>query len=78
MKPIIFTHRGLEPSNKESYPESSYEQFKDHIKKGYGIEFDICFVKDGIIILHDSDLTRITNGKDNREFRARRLRQALF
>lgn len=66
MKSLIFTHRGLEPSNKESYPESSYEQFENHIKRGYGIEFDVCFAKDGVVILHDLNLSRITNGKDNR------------
>lgn len=65
---MILTHRGLEPSKPDFYPESSYEAFQDHLSRGFGIEFDPNFTKDGIIISHDSTLKRITNGKDERPF----------
>jgi glycerophosphoryl diester phosphodiesterase len=65
---IILTHRGLEHSNENFYPESSYESFENQLSRGFGIEFDVNFAKDGIIIFHDSDLNRITNGEDKRLF----------
>jgi len=66
---IILTHRGLEPSNLLAYPESSYKTFKDQINRGFGIEFDCNFAKDGIFVFHDFSLERISNGKDKREFK---------
>lgn len=63
---IILTHRGLEPSNPDPFPESSYEAFENHLNRGFGIEFDLNFAKDGIIVFHDSSLNRITNSKDQR------------
>ncbi|MCW8965333.1 MAG: glycerophosphodiester phosphodiesterase family protein, partial [Candidatus Pacearchaeota archaeon] len=66
---IILTHRGLEPSKKDFYPESSYQAFKNHLERGFGIEFDVTFTKDKkIVISHDSNLNRITNSKDKRNF----------
>ncbi|MDO8658546.1 MAG: glycerophosphodiester phosphodiesterase family protein [Candidatus Levybacteria bacterium] len=65
-KSQIITHRGLEPSNPDFYSESSFEAFKNHLNQGFGIEFDPNFTKDGIIIVHDSNLARITNNKDQR------------
>lgn len=64
----IFTHRGLEPSKHDFYPESSYEAFADHLKRGFGIEFDPNFAKDEIIVMHDAGLQRITLGRDKRVF----------
>jgi len=64
----ILTHRGLEPSKDKFFPESSYEAFEDQLSRGFGIEFDINFTSDEVIISHDSNLKRITNGKDNRSF----------
>lgn len=65
----IFTHRGLEPSQPNFFSESSFEAFEDHLKRGFGIEFDVNFTKDGkIIIVHDAGLKRITNEKDKRVF----------
>lgn len=61
----ILTHRGIEYGEK-AFAENSLESFKDHLKRGFGIEFDINFCKDDLIILHDSDLNRITDGKDKR------------
>lgn len=67
-KTIILTHRGLEPSKKDFYPESSYQAFEDHLKRGFGIEFDPNFIKDNIIVSHDMNLSRITNKNDSRTF----------
>jgi len=50
---IILTHRGLEPTNKEFYGESSYEAFKDHLGRGFGIEFDIFFEDSKILVGHN-------------------------
>jgi len=65
----IITHRGLEPSQKNFYPESSYEAFEDQLARGFGIEFDPNFVKDGIVASHDGSLNRISAGSDMRELK---------
>jgi len=59
----ILTHRGLEPSKPDFFPESSIEAFINQLHRGFGIEFDPNFVKDGIVINHDSNLKRITKEK---------------
>jgi len=64
---IILTHRGLEPSNTDFYPESSYEAFESQLARGFGIEFDANFAKDGIIIFHDANLRRVI-GEDKQLF----------
>lgn len=64
----ILTHRGLEPSKEKFYPESSYEALENHLSRGFGIEFDPNFAADGIVVSHDANLKRITNGKDERSF----------
>lgn len=65
----IITHRGLEPSKKNFPAESSFEAFNNHLSRGFGIEFDINFTKDGkAVIFHDAGLERITKGKDKRIF----------
>ena len=71
MSPIgkkrIITHRGLEPSRQNFFSESSLEAFADQLSRGFGgIEFDPNPTKDGIIVMHDANLSRPTNGKDNR------------
>lgn len=66
---LVLTHRGLEPSKLDFYPESSYEAFEDQLKRGFGIEFDPNFCKDGIVVWHDANLTRLSEGKDERPFR---------
>lgn len=54
-KSQILTHRGLEPNRKNFHSESSYEAFRDHLNRGFGIEFDVNFTKDNeIIIFHDA------------------------
>src|SRR3989344_3743226 len=54
----IITHRGLEPSNPDFYPESSYEAFEDQLKRGFGIEFDPNFTEKGILVWHDATFER--------------------
>lgn len=67
MKTVILTHRGLKPCQKDFYSESSCEAFTDHLNRGFGIEFDFNVTKDErVVILHDKDLRRITQGKDRR------------
>lgn len=65
----VITHRGLEPTKPDFNPESSYESFKDQLNRGFGIEFDPNFAKDGIVIWHDSTLSRLSQGKDERAFK---------
>ena len=65
---LVLTHRGLEPSKGEFYPESSYEAFSNQLSRGFGIEFDPAFCKDGIITIHDKNLSKITNNLDTRDF----------
>jgi len=65
----IITHRGLEPSANNFPSESSFETFKNHLNRGFGIEFDANFTKDKkIVIFHDAGLERITKGEDKRLF----------
>lgn len=67
----IITHRGLEPSKKEYFLESSREAFVDQLARGYGIEFDLRLTRDDkIVIVHDASLKRLTNGIDEREIRS--------
>src|SRR5258706_1377861 len=64
----VLTHRGLEPSKPNFYPESSLEAFQYQLQRGFGLEFDPNFVKDDIVISHDATLKRITEGSDMRDF----------
>ncbi len=64
----ILTHRGLDPSRKNYFLESSYEAFENQLKRGFGLEFDVQVTKNGdIIIFHDKDLERISEGTDLRK-----------
>ncbi|MDD5407050.1 MAG: glycerophosphodiester phosphodiesterase family protein [Sulfurovaceae bacterium] len=63
----IITHRGLDPAKKNYFVESSLEAFTDQLSRGYGLEFDLQITKDNkIVIIHDHNLKRISNGKDER------------
>lgn len=62
----VITHRGLEPSNPNFFSESSFEAFEDHLRRGFNIEFDPNPTKDGIIVMHDATLKRLTEGRDER------------
>ncbi len=65
----IITHRGLDPSIEGFPKESTYDAFKKHLHRGFGVEFDVNFSRDGkIFIFHDAGLKRITAGQDNRQF----------
>lgn len=50
-KDHIITHRGLESSNKNFYPESSFEAFQSHLSRGFSIEFDVNFLPDDRIVI---------------------------
>lgn len=64
---FIISHRGLKTSNKGYYTGSSFEAFEDQLASGFGLEFDLQYTKDGkIIVSHDSDLRRISEGADTR------------
>lgn len=65
----IFTHRGLEPSKKGFYSESSIEAFENQLKRGFSLEVDLNFTKDGIVLCHDNSLSRITSCMDTRELK---------
>lgn len=64
----IITHRGLDPSLKNYFGESSLEAFQDQLNRGFGLEFDIQFTSDGeVVVIHDASLERLTNSKDKRK-----------
>lgn len=64
--PRIFTHRGLEPTKTSYYSESTLEAFADQLKRGFNLELDLNFTRDGIVLYHDATLARVTNGADTR------------
>ena len=71
----IITHRGLDPAQAASrgtfWKESSYEAFRDQLARGCGLEFDVRITSDeGLIIIHDANLKRLTDGTDTREISA--------
>ena len=76
-KDQILTHRGLEPAKQPFFAESSFDAFKNHLSRGFSIEFDPAFTKDGIIIFHDSTFSRFTNGKDTRSIKSISTKDAL-
>ena len=66
----VITHRGLDPSKQHYFVESSLEAFCDQLNRGYGLEFDLQPAADGsIVIIHDSNLKRISSGSDTRQIR---------
>jgi glycerophosphoryl diester phosphodiesterase len=63
----VITHRGLDPSKFNFFLESSIEAFTDQLQRGFGVEFDIQLTKDEkFVVVHDSNLERISEGKDSR------------
>ena len=56
----IITHRGLDPSRKPYFAESSREAFADQLSRGYGLEFDPLWHNNRFIVAHDEDFSRIT------------------
>jgi hypothetical protein len=50
----VLTHRGLDPSRKGYFAESSLEAFEDQLARGYGLEFDL---RPDLTISHSKDLT---------------------
>lgn len=63
----ILTHRGLEPSKKAFFSESTKEAFQSQLARGFGLEFDPNYLGDGtVVVTHDVSLARITRGRDVR------------
>lgn len=72
----VLTHRGLDPSKKNFYKESTFGAFADQLQRGFGIEFDINFTKNNrIIVFHDESLERVTEGRDRRIFLKMNLKE---
>ncbi|MDD4902672.1 MAG: glycerophosphodiester phosphodiesterase family protein [Patescibacteria group bacterium] len=64
----IITHRGLNPSRKNYFPESTWEAFADQLSRGYGLEFDVQLTLDKeLVIFHSPDLSAISGGSDKRK-----------
>ncbi|MBN2604879.1 MAG: glycerophosphodiester phosphodiesterase, partial [Bacilli bacterium] len=59
IKDNLFAHRGLH-NHKQNIPENSLLAFRRAFDKGYGIEFDLHYMKDkSLIIFHDNSLMRL-------------------
>lgn len=67
---LILTHHGLDLSQANCLGESRLESFQSQLQRGYSLEADLNFTKDGIILCHDSDLRRLTRGKDLRTIKS--------
>jgi glycerophosphoryl diester phosphodiesterase len=68
MRTRVLTHRGLDPSRSAYFAESSREAFADQLAREFGLEFDLRVTgDDGLIVIHDGSLTRISGGADNRK-----------
>lgn len=78
----ILTHRGLDPSKEDYFTESSREAFEDQLARGFGLEFDLQYTKDGkIIISHDGDFSRVSKGTETRaikELTEKEIRAFVF
>ena len=60
---VKYAHRGL---HMEGVEENSMTAFKNAVEKGYGIELDVRFSKDGeLVVFHDATLKRVC-GVDKR------------
>ena len=54
-----FAHRGLHDNSGDA-PENSLRAFEKACQAGYGIELDVRYSKDGVIVVfHDDDLKRV-------------------
>lgn len=54
----IITHRGLEPSKKDFFVESSLEAFRSHLERGFGIEFDPYFDRENEVFVSHHVITQ--------------------
>ena len=58
IKQSLIAHRGL---HNERIQENSIEAFKRAVEKGYGIELDVAFTKDDVLVVfHDASLLRMS------------------
>lgn len=63
----VITHRGLDPSIPNYFPEGTFEAFNDQLSRGYGLEFDVRATKDAkLVVIHDETLERYSGGSDTR------------
>lgn len=63
----VITHRGLDPSIPDYFPEGTLEAFSDQLSRGYGLEFDVRTTKDNkLVVIHDETLERYSGGSDLR------------
>lgn len=77
-KTQILTHRGLDPSLPNFPIESSSEAFTNQLQRNYGLEFDLQVTKDGeLIVMHDSNLKRISKERDLRSVKEVMLTELL-
>lgn len=61
LKHDLIAHRGLHQED-QSITENSMTSFKEALKLGYSIEFDVNLLKDGqVVVFHDHDLKRLFN-----------------
>jgi len=54
----VITHRGLDPSIPNFPSESSEEAFRNQLKRGYGLEFDVRLSDNGIILVSHEKITK--------------------
>ena len=61
VRPLVFAHRGASAEA----PENTYAAFGMAVEMGAGaIETDVHWTKDGVIVVaHDADVSRMTNGQ---------------
>jgi glycerophosphoryl diester phosphodiesterase len=67
-RPVLLGHRGA----RHAAPENTFAAFDLALSEGAeGIELDVRMNKSGeVIVLHDADLRRVTNGADTRKLSA--------
>lgn len=59
----FYAHRGFHEKDR-SIPENTLKSFQEAIDRGFGIELDVRFSKDGIVyVFHDDDLKRMFSQK---------------
>lgn len=65
----LITHRGLDPDLSDFPAESTFEAYLNHLRRGYGLEFDFNLTSDNrTIVFHDATLERITKGVNKSAF----------
>lgn len=74
----VITHRGIDAERKDFPMESSYGAFIDHLKRGYGLEFDLQMTNDDhIVVSHDANLKRLSEGTHTKNIQEMSLNEFL-